>query len=307
MASDSGTAPTWGAQLAYATHLLTEAGSPAPEQESAELLSHLLGVPVALLRAQPGTAMRQNNVQTYAAWVGRRAAGLPIPYITGHLEFMGLDITVGWDSPLPPPGATQVVDAALQWARSRASGDLSVAEMGTGCGAIALALAALEPRFTRIYALDASPETLAKARVNGERYLLNLVINWLDGRDLDAVPEPVDLIICGQPCLPSPPGSGADWAEASDALKDARLREVVGHMPLRSARMLAQAPEKLRPGGALICMVAEAERASVTTLLQGWPTAPAWVDAQSDGIAIAVAQLSRNTEDGTMSSELKGE
>lgn len=71
--------------------------------------------------------------------------------------------------------------------------------------------------------------------------------------------------------------------------------------------MLAQAPEKLRPGGALICMVAEAERASVTTLLQGWPASPAWVDAQSDGIAIAVAQLSRNTEDGTMSSGLKGE
>lgn len=307
MASDSGTAPTWGAQLAHATYLLAAAGSPAPEQEAAELLSHLLGVPVALLMAQPGTAMRQNDVQTYATWVGRRAGGLPIPYITGHLEFMGLDIAVGWDSPLPPPGATQVVDAALQWARSRSSGDLSVAEMGTGSGAIALALAALEPRFTRIYALDASPETLSKAQVNGERYLLNLVITWLDGRDLDAVPEPVDLIICGQPCLPPPSGSSADWTQASDALKDARLREVVGRMPSRSARMLAQAPEKLRPGGALICMVAEAERASVTTLLQGWPATPAWVDAQSDGIAIAVAQLSRNTEDGTMSSGLKGE
>ncbi|MGE5335320.1 MAG: hypothetical protein ACM3N4_11510 [Nitrososphaerota archaeon] len=307
MASDSGIAPTWGAQLARATQLLAEAGSPAPEQEAAELLSHLLGVPVALLMAQPGVAMRQNDVQMYASWVGRRAGGLPIPYITGHLEFMGLDITVGWDSPLPPPGAPQVVDAALQWARSRASGDLSVAEMDTGCGAIALALAALEPRFTRIYALDASPETLSKARVNGERYLLNLVINWLDGRDLDAIPEPVDLIICGQPCLPSPSGSGVERPEASGALKDARLREIVGHMPLRSARLLTQAPEKLRPGGALICIVAETERASVTTLLQNWPTAPAWADAQSDGIAIAVAQLSQNTDDDTLSSGLKGE
>ena len=68
--------------------------------------------------------------------VVRRAGGVPIPYITGHLEFMGLDIAVRWDSPLAPPGAQLLVETALQWARSRTPDGLIAAEVGAGCGAI---------------------------------------------------------------------------------------------------------------------------------------------------------------------------
>jgi PrmC N-terminal domain/Methyltransferase domain len=271
MAGGSNIAPTWGAQRTHAERLLKDAGSPAPQYEAAELLGRLLGVPVSSLIALPDVLMGQTDVQTYAAWVARRIAGVPIPYITGHLEFMGLDITVGWDSPLPSPGASQLVEAALQWARYHAPGELFAGEMSTGCGAVALALAALEPRFTRIYAVDASPEVLAQARTNGARYLLNLVITWLDGRDVEVIPEPVDLVVCSQPDLLS---SGV--------------------------ALLAQAPTMLRPGGAVMGLFTDHSRSlAVASLARALPIMQVWTMPSVEGVFVAVAQLPRFPADPT--------
>src|SRR5262249_39401806 len=158
-----------------------------------------LGVPAAPLLARSDIPMSQADVQTYAGWIARRAGGEAIPNITGHLRFMGLDLSVGRDVPLLHPGAQRLVSVALDCARHGASGpsgEFSGGEIGTGCGALALALAAFEPRFTRIYAVDGSASSLRMAESNGARYLLNLVITWLEGEDLDAVPERVDLIVC---------------------------------------------------------------------------------------------------------------
>jgi release factor glutamine methyltransferase len=275
MANEPEVALTWGAQLIHAARLLARAGSPAPQQEAAELLGHLLGMPVTTLAAHPATPMRQSDIQTFASWVARRIGGVPTPYITGHLEFMGLDIAVGWESPLPLPGAQRLVEEALRWARLHARGELSAAEMGTGCGAVSLALAALEPRFTRIYALDASMDALAKARVNGARYLLNLVITWLDGRDLATVPEPVDLVICGQ----------------RDLLAAAVER-------------LSQAPANLRPGGALICAIPLAQRQEAEDALRAaGPATLFWVESAGGEPAIAVAQFAQHTGSDDVLSE----
>lgn len=265
MADDSDIPPTWGAQLARAERILVAAGSPAPWNEAAELLAYALGVPLPLLLAQPTARMQQSDVRTYVAWIARRAAGEALPHITGHLEFMGLEIAIGQSSPLAPPGAQRLAETALQWARGRTPGELLAVEVGTGCGAIALALAALEPRFTRIYAVDPSPSALETARANGARYLLNLVIDWLDGEGVDVVPEPVDLIVCSQ--------SGCTKTD------------------------LKQARTKLRSGGALICAVDDAERQAMDELLvRGFHCAPVWVEAHGDGSAIVVAQLSRDQE-----------
>lgn len=265
MADEPDIPPTWGAQLARGEQILVAAGSPAPWNEAAELLSYLLCVPVSELLAQLASPMRQSDIQTYATWVMRRAAGEALAHITGHLEFMGLDIVIGQNDPLAPPGAQRLVETVLQWARRRAPGELWAAELGAGCGAVALALATLEPRFTRIYAVDTSPSALKAARANGGRYLLNLVISWLEGEGLDVVPEQVDLIVCSQ----------SSWAETS----------------------LEQVLAKLRSGGALICVVDDAERPAMDELLVGsFHSAPVWVEAQGERPAIVVARLSRNQE-----------
>lgn len=279
MAGESDPSPTWGAQLAHAAHLLAEAGLPAPQQEAAELLGHLVGAPVALLVSRPDVVMHEADVQTYASWIARRIGGVPAPYITGHLEFMGLDIAVGWDSPLPPADAPRLVEAALQWARRHAPGELVVADMGTGCGAVALALAALEPRFTRIFGVDAAPETLALARANGDRYLLNLVITWLEGKSLDAVPEPVDLVVCSQ----------------SDLL-------------LSGVDLLTRAPATLRPGGALMGIFADNSKSlAVESLARALPTTQVWASPSAAGTFVAVAQLPRSSSDSAGDATFKTE
>lgn len=284
MVKASDVPPTWEAQLNHAEGILARAGSPAPRAEAVELLGALLGVPAALLAAQPASVMSWAEVEAYAAWVARRAEGEALAHITGHLEFMGLDVAVGPTGPLPAPGARRLVEVALRWARQRPPGELSAVEVGTGCGAIALAMAALEPRFTRIYAMEVSPEGLETARANGARYLLNLVINWLEGDGLDVVPDPVDLIVRG-------------LIEPDASPSEAGLKEEAAQEPRPIGRGLEMAPAKLAPGGALICGCAGSRQGAVVAALARMvPAAYVWVESQpGDSMVIIVAQLPRDS------------
>jgi methylase of polypeptide subunit release factors len=259
MASESESPLTWGVVLATAERTLRNRGAMEPGQSAVDLLSSLLRAPIPALLAHPMSPIAPAVAEVYETWIARYAAGEALAHITGHLEFMGLDIMVGETSPPTHPVARWVVETALHWARRRASGELSAADIGAGCGAIALALAALEPSFTRIYATDSSPTSLEAAQANGARYLLNLVISWREGEGLAAIPDPVDLIICGQP----------------------------GWMGFE------QLPGKLRPGGAVICAVGERDKNVATELfaryLNTFPFELFWVEGQGDGYSIAVA------------------
>jgi precorrin-6B methylase 2 len=268
MDGESEVPPLVGAQLARAERALANAGLSAPQDEALSLLGALLDTSTALLVAQPDRGMSQLQAETYTTWIGRRVAGEALAHITGHLAFMGLDISVGQQSPLPPPDAQQVVETALEWARRSGSHELLAAEIGAGCGAISLALAAFEPRFTRIYAIDSSAVALRIASDNGARYLLNLVIHWIEGDDLDVIREPVDLVISAH-------------------------REIA--LTSRFTQLLQQASTKVRPGGALICSVDDASQAEVTAHLKGaLPGAQVYVSPQSDGTMVAVAQTLRH-------------
>jgi release factor glutamine methyltransferase len=267
MAIESEVPPTVGAQLAHAERALATAGSRASRDEALALLGSLLRAPVALLLAQTERRLSQAEVETYARWIARRASGEALPHITGHLRFMGLDLAVGRDTPLVPLGAQRLVEVALESARHHLPGELAAAEIGTGCGAIALALAAFEPRFTRFYAVDAAASALRIAQDNGARYLLNLVITWLEGEGPDAVPEPVDLFVCGQ---------------CGDATS------------LQFARLLEQAPTKLRPGGAFVCGLDSAQEAMAAESVEcAFRGAQIWVEPPSDGVVVVVAQVPR--------------
>ncbi|HEX6797777.1 MAG TPA: methyltransferase [Ktedonobacterales bacterium] len=285
MADAWNTTPTFGAQLVHAERVLAAAGSPAPWQEAAELLSYALDVPVPVLLAQPATCLRPEDVLRYVGLVRRRMAGEALPRITGHIAFMGLDLAIGRADSLIPADAERRAQIALEWGRHHAPGELAVAEIGTGCGAIALALATLEPRFTRIYAVDPSAATLETATANGARYLLNLVISWLAGDGLDVVPEPVDLIVCGR----------LDRGQAA-VDQGERTAEVVS---LRDVLLLKQAPAKLRPGGALIWSLDRAREAETLALIDlAFPDARVWVDPQAGEVVIVVVQLAGQPSGG---------
>jgi methylase of polypeptide subunit release factors len=245
--------------LSSAERTLHDCGAAAPAESALELLSVLLRVSRPVLLAHLTSPIAPAVAAVYETWISRYAAGEALANITGHLEFMGLDISVGESSPPVHLIARQVVETALHWVRRRAPEELSAAEIDTGCGAIALALAALEPSFTRIYATDRSATALETAQANGARYLLNLVVIWREGEGLSAVPDPVDLIICGQP----------GWMDF----------ELI--------------PAKLRPDGVVICALPTSETAMATELLTRYfatlPFELSWIENQSDGYAIAVA------------------
>lgn len=262
MPAESDVPLTSGALLAHAESLLAAAGSLAPREEATTLLGALLNMPRALLHAQPGCSVSRENAELFAGWVARRVAGEALPHITGRLQFMGMELIVRRDDPLPAPSAWRLLETVLQVARHHAPGDLLAADIGAGCGAIALALAALEPRFTRIYAVEPSMTALETASTNGARYLLNLLISWQAGDGLDSVPEPVDVAVCGQlePFMPT------------------------------AARLFEQAPAKLRPGGALVCALDGQSVPEFRALIErALPTAQVWAEPYPGGI-ILVAQ-----------------
>lgn len=262
------TPPTWSASLAWAEAVLSRAGSPTPQLDALVLLMHLAGATQTLLLAEPGHAMTPAEGARYAAWVSRRAEGEPVAYITGHKAFMGLDLLVDRRVLLVRPSTRWLVEAALEVVRHSpaAKGDvgLLMADVGTGCGSMALALGVLEPGIGHIYAVDTSADALAVARANGARYRMNALISWLEGDTLEPVPEPVDVIIANLPYLRDVPNGAAP-----------EVLRYEPHMALFSGpdgldhirRLVAQAPTRLRPGGTLAFALDDGQRPAVAALL----------------------------------------
>lgn len=260
--------PTWGAALPWAESALTRAGSPSPQLDALALLMRAAHATPTALMAEPQHAMAPAERTRYAAWVARRAEGEPVAYITGHKAFMGLDLLVDRRVLLVRPSTRWLVEAALESVRHRPAEDggagLLAADIGTGCGAIALALAALEPAISHIYAVDVSADALEVARANGARYRMGARVSWLEGDTLEPLPEPVDLIVANLPYIRD---------ELTAAARETLRFEP--HLALFSGpdgldhirRLLAQAPAKLRPGGTLIFAHDDSQRPVVAALL----------------------------------------
>lgn len=285
---------TWGACLTWAETVLAHAGSPSPQLDALVLLMRATQTSHAQLLAETQHAMATAERARYVAWVARRAEGEPVAYITGHKAFMGLDLLVDRRVLLVRPSTRWLVEAALESVRYRPEEEggagLLAADIGTGCGAIALALGALEPRIRHIYAVDVSADALEVARANGARYHMNALISWLAGDTLEPLPEPVDLIVANLPYI-----RDELTAAARKTLRfEPGLALFSGPDGLDHIRKLvAQAPAKLRPGGVLAFAHDDTQRPAVEELLAA--TLPrayvAFGPATMGGDHFAIAQM----------------
>jgi release factor glutamine methyltransferase len=208
------------------------------------LLLHVLHRPSgdrAWLIAHDDDAVQADALARYDALCRRRMAGEPVAYLTGRKEFFGLELDVDARVLVPRPETETLVEWALDVLQGVPSP--AVVDLGTGSGAIALAIAKARPD-ARVTAVDRSAGAVAVARANAQR--LGLAVDVREGDWLDGLPV-FDLVVSNPPYVAAAdPHLAALRAEPLSAL----VAGADGLDDLR--RIVAQAPAHLRPGGWLL-------------------------------------------------------
>ncbi len=244
--------------LAEATTRLV-AASATPRLDAELLLAHVLGFSRARLLAEGRTPLEAADADAFVQALARRETLEPVAYITGEKAFFGLDFMVTRDVLVPRPETELLVEQALLLA-SRRPGLHTIADIGTGCGCIAVALAANLPR-ARVLAIDLSPAALSVARHNIHRHGLADRISTRQGDLLTPLDAPVDLLVSNPP-----------YTILRDIDENVRRHEPPlaldggpdGLAPYR--RLLADAPRVLMPGGAIVLEIGETQGQAVARL-----------------------------------------
>ena len=236
---------TVGEALAAAKVRLTGLADGSPRLEAELLLGEATGLSRTRILTWPDTPLTSDARRRLTGLVERRRNGEPIAYILGRQGFWTLELDVTPDTLIPRPETELLVELAL--GRLPAGAPLTVADLGTGSGAIAAALASERPAWTLI-AVDRSPAAVAVALANARRLrlpnLLPLVGDWfgpLALGSLGAVLSNPPYVAAADPHLGrgdlrfEPPAALASGPDGLDAIR----------------HIAAKAQHHLRPGGLL--------------------------------------------------------
>ncbi len=209
------------------------------------LLGHVLGRDRAWLLAHGGEALTRAAADAFFALAKRRREGEPVAYLVGRREFWGLDLVVSPAVLIPRPETETLVEAAL--ARLPADRPMRVLDLGTGSGAIALAIAKERP-LAQVTATDVSEEALDVARGNATRLGLGNVAFVRSDWYAEVPPVRYDAILANPPYI-----DPADRHLAEGDLRfEPRWALTPGSTGLSSlAAIVAGAPGRLAPGGLL--------------------------------------------------------
>ena len=242
-AIDSATG-TVGTLLTDAAARLRFAGCTAsPELDAELLLAEALRIPRARLRSHPEQRPDAAAASRFAGLIERRISGEPVAYLLGRKGFWSFELGVGPAVLVPRPETELLVERALAL-RPEAHG--RIADLGTGSGAIALALATERPGW-QVVATDLSPEALALARANAEA-LGCARVAFAQGSWCAALPAGAfDLLVS------NPPYIAADDPALEALHCEPRLALTPGTDPMACLRaIIGAAPAHLAPGGWLV-------------------------------------------------------
>ena len=274
------------------------------------LLLHVLSRDRTWLYSHPEEQVSHADAERFSALLARRAAGEPTQHLTGKQEFWGLEFEVTPDVLIPRPETEHVIEVALDRLAVRerragrkqtlTGGGLQIADIGTGSGCIAIALAKELPGAT-IYATDISSAALAVARRNAARHSVSAQIHFIESNLLDQV-----LVVGAQHAAPLP-GTGASAALRQSPVTSHQsllldliasnppyigrreaatlMREVRDHEPEIAlyggeegyefyADLITQAAAHLKPGGILVLELGHNSLPAVQPL----PDAPTWTN-----------------------------
>jgi release factor glutamine methyltransferase len=249
---------------------LTAERVPSPRLNAETLLMFTLNCDRAHLYAHPERELTKEEQDRYDAALAQRASGMPAQYITGHQEFWGLDLIVSPAVLIPRPETEHLIEAVLPLARSMKTP--KIADVGTGSGAIALALAK-ELANAEIHATDNSPAALEVAKANAarlqlefrgqppERRLFFHEASLLDGLE----PESFDFVVSNPPYVGE---SEEDEVQLEVRKFEPRGAVFAGPTGVEVIEQLVPAARAaLKPGGYLILEISGTIAQGVRALL----------------------------------------
>ena len=254
-----------GRALVAATRRLEEAACDTAGLDAQVILAYVLGRDRAWLFAHHDYALSPGEADQYAEWVARRANAEPVAYLVGRREFYGLDLVVDRRVLIPRPETELLVDAVLDHIELRQDHDVTMVDVGTGSGAIALTVAA-NCATARIYAIDVSEDALDVAAANVKRLDERGQVTLLAGDLLTPLPERVDIIAANLPYITS-----YDYLQLMADVRDYEPRlalEAGPHGLDVIARLLQQTVEYAKARAAIFLEIGHDQGQAVAALVR---------------------------------------
>jgi release factor glutamine methyltransferase len=295
---------TVGVALRGAAERLAAAGKDGARLDAEVLLSHVLGGPRHRLITERDRTLDPAERQAFDELIARRIAGEPVAYLTGQREFFSLTFAVDRRVLVPRPETEHVVEAAAdalaacrQANERRGSVDrpLTVVDVGTGSGAIAIALASelrrRVPDPVTIVAVDLSCDALDVARANADRLLAPGALRFCRADLLSAVrTASVDVVASNPPYLSDDEIDAVSTEVAAEPVAALRGGGMDGTRILRE--LLSDATRVLRPGGLVVSEIGATQGEAVAALARDLGFAEAHVLPDLAGLdRVLVARL----------------
>ena len=254
--------------ISLASQNLSEVGIEDTLVEAELLLRYAVGISKTQLYTEPGRILTPAEADRLREFTQRRLHREPTAYILKHREFYGIDFYIDQRVLIPRPETELLVEKAIESAsRYFPNKNLTIADVGTGSGVIAITLA-LALSQAKIYATDVSTESLEVADMNCHIHQVNDQVELLHGNLLKPVPENVDMIVTNLPYI-----------------RDSELKtlspEIVNFEPIialtggedgldRVRSLLAQIPGKICPRGCLLMEIGQGQAQAVTSLIRSY-------------------------------------
>lgn len=236
--------------LDWTTQFFKDKGLDGARLDAEVLLADCLGCPRIQLYTRFDEIVDDEHRTRFRDKVKRHALGEPVAYLVGHREFYSLDFTVNSNVLIPRPETEHLVIETLDRLEDRKSEPLTLCDVGTGSGILAICLAKYLPQ-AQVIAIDISPDALDVARENAKRHGVDLQIDFREGHLLNGVDIPFDAIVSNPPYV-----SRQEMDEVEPGVKDFEPNlALVGAGEDggdTSRELLQQARQNLKPDGFLL-------------------------------------------------------
>jgi len=256
--------------LQQSAYVLNMNGIEDCHTEARMLLGHATNLSAVQIFTEPEQILSRKEESNLIKLVERRLKHEPAAYILKQKEFYGLDFYVDPRVLIPRPETEIIVDAALDFANNRSSyftRPLLLADIGTGCGAIAISLALNLPN-CKVYATDLSSAALEVAKLNCRQHKVTEQVSLLAGDLLKPLPEPVDLMVANLPYIKK--------SDLSDLMPE--ITEFEPNMALAGGEygldciegLLRQINDKMNTGGCLILEIGNEQWEALQHLIHSY-------------------------------------